>query len=135
VKAVSLILLSGVLGVSGQVALKQALATAGPLPLSLNVAPAIVWSLLSNPLIVGGLAVYVTGTFFWLVALSRVDLSYAYPFASLNYIFVVVASWLVLHEQPTPARLAGVLAICIGVGLLSRTRATTARSSMRGARP
>jgi len=133
VNAVFLILLSGLLGVGGQVVVKQALAAAGPLPLSLEAIPTLLWSLASNPQIVAGLAVYSCGTFLWLVALSRVDLSYAYPFASLNYIFVLGASWLVLHEEPTPMRLVGVLGICLGVALLSRTRATTARAVMRGA--
>ena len=131
--AVFLILLSGLLGVGGQVVVKQALGAAGPLPLGLDTIPTLLWSLASNPQIVAGLAVYSCGTFLWLVALSRVDLSYAYPFASLNYIFVLTASWLVLHEQPTPTRLVGVLAICLGVALLSRSRPTTARAVMRGA--
>ena len=131
--AVFLILLSGLLGVGGQVVVKQALAAAGPLPLSLDAIPTLVWSLASNPQIVAGLAVYSCGTFLWLVALSRVDLSYAYPFASLNYIFVLAASWLVLHEEPTPMRLFGVAAICLGVALLSRSRATTVRPVMQEA--
>jgi drug/metabolite transporter (DMT)-like permease len=124
--ALVLILISGLLGVAGQVMLKQALLAGGPLPLGLDTAPGLVWQLASNPLVVVGLAVYVSGTFFWLIALSRVDLSYAYPFASLNYVFVLAASWVLLGEQPTPMRLLGVVGICGGVWLLSRTPASTA---------
>jgi drug/metabolite transporter (DMT)-like permease len=125
--ALFLILISGLLGVAGQIMLKQALVAGGPLPLGLDTAPGLVWQLATNPLVVVGLAVYLSGTFFWLIALSRVDLSYAYPFASLNYIFVMVASWVLLGEQPTPMRLLGVVAICGGVWLLSRSRARTTR--------
>ena len=124
-KAVVVIVLSGLLGVAGQIVLKQALVGIGQLPLGFATAPTVVWQLATNPLVLGGLTVYVSGTFFWLVALSWVDLSYAYPFASLNYMFVLGASWLILGERPTPPRLMGVLAICLGVWFLSRTRAST----------
>ena len=124
-----LILVSGLLGVTGQVVLKRALMSIGPLPLGLDTVAAVVWQLASKQQIVLGLAVYLSGTFFWLVALSRVDLSYAYPLASVNYIFVLGGSWVLLGEQPTPQRMLGVLAICIGVGLLSRSRAATVRAA------
>ena len=39
---------------------------------------------------------------FWLVVLSRVDLSIAYPFVGLSYIVVVLFPRLFLHEQVTP---------------------------------
>jgi drug/metabolite transporter (DMT)-like permease len=74
-----------------------------------------------NPLIVLALAVTVTGTFFWLIALSRVDLSFAYPFASLNYVAVVAGSWWLLGESLSGVRLLGVLAIGLGVCLIART--------------
>ncbi len=132
-KVVLLILVSGLLGVTGQIVLKLALAAGGPLPLAVDAAPALVWRLATEPLVVAGLMVYIGGTFFWLVALSRVDLSYAYPFASLNYIFLLAAAWVVLGERPTPLRLAGVIAICAGVWLLSRTRAVSRSRQARTA--
>jgi drug/metabolite transporter (DMT)-like permease len=119
------ILISGILGVAGQIMLKQALVGGGPLALGPDTLLPLVMQLASNPLVVIGLVVYVSGTFFWLIALSRVDLSYAYPFASLNYIFILIASWAILGEQPTPMRLVGVVAICLGVWTISRTRSTT----------
>jgi multidrug transporter EmrE-like cation transporter len=119
------ILISGVLGVAGQILLKQALASGGPLALGPETIVPLILQLATNPLVAIGLVVYVSGTFFWLIALSRVDLSYAYPFASLNYIFILIASWFILGEQPTPMRLVGVVAICAGVWTISRTRSTT----------
>jgi drug/metabolite transporter (DMT)-like permease len=133
------ILISGVLGVAGQIMLKQALASGGPLPLGLETVPGLILQLALNPLVIAGLVIYVSGTFFWLVALSRVDLSYAYPFASLNYIFILGASWVILGERPTPMRLVGVLAICVGVWTISRTRASTSapvkRAPLRQTQP
>ncbi len=123
---ISYILISGVLGVAGQLILKQAMSGLGPLALRPDTIAAIILSLALNPLVLLGLIVYISGTFFWLLALSRVDLSYAYPFASLNYILVTVASWWLLGERPTPMRIAGVVGICVGVWAISRTPARTA---------
>ena len=119
------ILVSGVLGVTGQLVLKRGLVALGSPALRPDALPAFIAALALNPLIVGGLAVYVLGTLFWLVALSRLDLSYAYPFASLNYVLVLLASWLVLGERPSATRLAGVALICLGVCAIARTTANT----------
>lgn len=124
-KTLGLILLSGVLAVSGQFILKLGMASVGPMALGVDtlatVVPAVV-----NPLVVLGLLVYVSGTFFWLLVLSRVDLSYAYPFASLNYIVVLLGSWLLLGEQLSLVRMVGVLSICLGVWAISSTPNRTA---------
>jgi drug/metabolite transporter (DMT)-like permease len=125
--SIKYILLSGALGVAGQFILKLAMASLGPLSLQLDTLPSLVLSIVLNPLVIGGLAIYVTGTFFWLVALSRTDLSYAYPFASLNYILVLVVSWLGLGEQLSLVRIVGVIAICLGVWAISRSPARSTR--------
>jgi drug/metabolite transporter (DMT)-like permease len=135
--SIKYILLSGALGVAGQFILKLAMASLGPLSLQLDALPFLVLSIVLNPLVVSGLAVYVTGTFFWLVALSRTDLSYAYPFASLNYVLVLVVSWLGLGEQLSLVRIVGVVAICLGVWAISRSpaRSTRRQSKQSAAAP
>lgn len=125
------ILISGALGVTGQVILKQAMLAAGPLQLAPDTLVGTLVALASNPLVVVGLGVTVSGTFFWLIALSRLDLSYAYPFASLNYILILVSSWWIFGEQPSAMRVFGVVAICVGVWAISRTAPRT----NRGRRP
>jgi len=74
-----------------------------------------------SPLIMAGLSVYFCGVFFWLYGLSKVDLSLAYPFVSVSYIFIVIMSWLFLGENISIMRWIGVSTICIGVLLLSRS--------------
>jgi drug/metabolite transporter (DMT)-like permease len=115
------ILAASVLGVIGQIIMKRGLAGLGALSLDPATLPATLLSVALNPMIVLGLAVTVSGTFFWLILLSRVDLSYAYPFASLNYVLVLAGSWLVLGERLSAVRLVGVAAICLGVCLVMRT--------------
>ena len=127
-RAVAYIVLSGILGVAGQLLMKQGATALPSVSIDISSLLAVALVMLLNPLVIFGLAVYGTGTFFWLIALSRVDLSYAYPFASLNYVLVFFASWLLLGEQPTLGRAIGVLAICLGVWAISGTAAKTSSS-------
>ncbi|MEZ4867730.1 MAG: EamA family transporter [Caldilineaceae bacterium] len=119
--AVSYILVSVVVGAAGQLLLKYGMSTMGAITLIPQELPAILWRLATNPIIVGGLGLYATGTVFWLAALSRVDLSYAYPFASLSYLVMLLASWVLFSEHITPLRLMGTLIIGLGVLLISRS--------------
>ena len=116
-----LILLAGALGVAGQVILKRAMTGLGSLSLQPEALPDLALGLAFNPMIVLGLVVYLSGTFFWLIALSRADLSYAYPVASLNYVLILLSSWWLLGEQPSAPRIAGVIIICFGVWAITRT--------------
>lgn len=119
--AIFYILVSVLAGAAGQILLKQGMNNNGVVTLSVGGLPAIHWRFATNPYVVIGLLLYGSGTIFWLSALSRVDLSYAYPFASLSYVVMLLASWLLFNENITPMRLLGSLVIMIGVILISRT--------------
>jgi undecaprenyl phosphate-alpha-L-ara4N flippase subunit ArnE len=64
---------------------------------------------------------FVLSAVFWLVVLSRFDLSVAYPLVSFGYIIVVFVSMLVFKEPVTWVRWMGVAAIVFGVILVSRS--------------
>jgi len=119
--AIIYILISVLAGALGQILLKKGMGAMGPLTLSMDQVGGILWRIASNPYVVIGLLIYVCGTLFWLVALSRVDLSYAYPFASLSYVVMLAASYFLFHENITPMRLLGTGVICLGVILISRS--------------
>jgi drug/metabolite transporter (DMT)-like permease len=119
--AIVYILISVLAGALGQILLKKGMGTMGPLTLSMDQVGGILWRIATNPYVVIGLLIYVCGTLFWLVALSRVDLSYAYPFASLSYVVMLAASYFLFHENITPMRLLGTGVICLGVILISRS--------------
>jgi multidrug transporter EmrE-like cation transporter len=55
------------------------------------------------------------------MALTRVDLSYAYPFASLSYVLMLLASWQLFNENITIVRLLGSLVVMLGVFVISRS--------------
>ena len=71
-----------------------------------------------------GLTLFGFSAIFWLVVLSRVPLSLAYPFAGLSYIAIVLLDRFVMHEHVPSLRWAGAAVVAVGialVGLSSRT--------------
>jgi drug/metabolite transporter (DMT)-like permease len=118
--AVAYILISVIAGGAGQILLKHGMTLMGEVTIVANQLPTFIWRLATNPYVVGGLALYAGGTIFWLAALSRVDLSFAYPFASLSYIIMLLASWQLFNENISAMRLMGTIVIGLGVFLISR---------------
>jgi len=57
----------------------------------------------------------------WMIVLSKVDVSYAYPFLSIGYIFSAVVGYFAFSENVTPIRIVGIAVICLGVVLISRS--------------
>jgi drug/metabolite transporter (DMT)-like permease len=119
--AIGYILISVVAGAVGQILLKKGMTLMGAITLSSSQILGVLWRMATNPYVIIGLIIYVCGTVFWLAALSRVDLSYAYPFASLSYVVMLTASWLLFHENITPVRLGGTLIVALGVFVISRS--------------
>jgi uncharacterized membrane protein len=78
-------------------------------------------SLLSSPIIWGGLVLFGLSAIVWLFALSRASLSFAYPFAALSYVLIVLFSVLVLHEDVPVLRWVGVAFIVTGILLVAQT--------------
>lgn len=78
-----------------------------------------VWAVASNFQVVVGLSLYALGAVLWLLVLARVDLSFAYPFVGIGFIFTMVLGWWVLGESLGSARLAGTLLVVVGVWLVS----------------
>ena len=118
--AITYILVSVILGAVGQLLLKQGMGSMGPLGISIDGLGGLSWKIGTNLYVVSGLFIYVLGTLFWLVALSRVELSFAYPFASLSYLVMLAASWGLFHENISLLRLIGTLVIVFGVLIISR---------------
>jgi multidrug transporter EmrE-like cation transporter len=77
--------------------------------------------LATSPVVWGGLMLFGVSAVIWIFALSRVDLSFAYPFAALGYVIIVLASFTVLHESVPPLRWAGVALIIAGILLVARS--------------
>ncbi len=68
-----------------------------------------------------GLCCYVASMCVWLAALTKAPVSTAYPMLSLGYVVVTAVSVTWLGEILTPAKVAGIAFICLGVFLVSRS--------------
>ncbi len=71
--------------------------------------------------IIGGLTCYVLSVVVWIIALSRVDVTIAYPMLSLGYVVAAIGAWYMFGEALTVQRMVGIGVILIGVALLART--------------
>ncbi|HEY2561133.1 MAG TPA: SMR family transporter [Caldimonas sp.] len=117
-----LILLAGVLLNAGA----QLLLKAGVKPLgAIGAAPGTLLPGLASAItrgpVLAGLACYVLSVAIWLVALSRVDVSIAYPMLSLGYVVNAVAAWWLFGEAVGAARFAGIALILLGVLVVARS--------------
>ena len=75
-----------------------------------------------QPLIWLGLSLFAISAVFWLVVLSRVSLSFAYPFAALTYVLILVADRFILHVRVPGLRWVGVGLIMSGIVMVGLTR-------------
>lgn len=84
---------------------------------------ASVFVLCKSPPFWGGMFCYGASVCVWLAALSKAPVSTAYPMLSIGYILVAWASVMWLGETLSPAKILGIVLICAGVVLVSRSSA------------
>jgi len=120
-KQFMLIIITVGLNVSGQVLMKQGMESVGAIQGTLAAIVDGLSQAFFSPYVLGGVAAYGLSSVFWLILLSRVELSYAYPALSLGYVIITLVSAFLLGEQVTVTRWVAVLVICLGVVLLSRS--------------
>ncbi|MDD5180048.1 MAG: SMR family transporter [Gallionellaceae bacterium] len=84
-----------------------------------NILP-IGWKLATEWHIVGALFCYALSVIIWILALSRVPVSIAFPMLSMAYVVNAVAAWYLLGEAFNPTKLVGMGVIILGVIILSR---------------
>lgn len=118
---IGLILVSVILAAVAQLTLKHGMneVTAGSGALQLN--GSSVRTVIRTPAVWGGLFLFGLSAVVWLAVLSRASLSFAYPFASITYILILLADKFVLHQPIPGLRWAGVLFIMVGIVLVAQT--------------
>lgn len=114
-----LVVIAILFSVSGELLLKAGMNDLGVLTFQ-NLG-AMLRRMIQHPKIIGGFAGFGTGAIFWLAAISRVNLSWAYPMLSLGYVLVLLFSSLILKEHVGMARWMGAVVIVLGVYLISRS--------------
>ncbi len=117
-----LFLLTGVLLNAGaQLLLKAGVKPLGALSVEASTLLSTGARVLTQWPILAGLACYVISVGVWLVALSRVEVSMAYPMLSLGYVVNALAAYWLFGEALGPARCAGIGIILVGVYVVARS--------------
>ena len=117
----ALILTGVMLNAAAQLLLKAGTSSVGEFAFTaVNVVP-VGTRLLSDPFILGGIGCYVVSVVVWIMALSRVDVSLAYPMLSIGYVINAIAAWYLFGEALTAQRMIGIATIVIGVFLVARS--------------
>jgi len=113
-----IIIIGVILAAFGQVSWKLGMNQAGQLTAFNTTALSTV---LLNPYVLLGFVMYGLSTVFWLLALSKKELSFVYPFISLTYVLVLVLSSLVLKESIGIGKAIGTLIIMLGLMIIARS--------------
>lgn len=114
-----LIFINVALGVIGQFFIKKGMNLIGDTVAGSTFA--FFFKAFTSPFVLGGLTLYGVSLLIWLVVLSKVNLSLAYPLISISYVLVLFVSWLFLNEAVPAMRWVGVGLIMAGVFFISRT--------------
>jgi len=110
IRAIALLVAAVSLGAGGQVCLKLGVNQLGG-----GASPLAVLKGIFTPYVLSGFILYGVSSLLYLIALSRLELSYAYPFVALSFVMVVVLSWWLLDETLPLLRIGGVALILVGV--------------------
>ncbi len=89
-------------------------------PLAVSSPLEAVRSILGRPLVYLGISFYGVSSFLWLISLSKLPLSYIYPFTALLVVLITIASAIVFRESVSGWQIAGVVTICVGLAMIAR---------------
>lgn len=106
--------------VYGQLILKWRIAKFGPLPPDFLDKARFVLGMLLDPLIFSGFAAAFLASMAWMAAMTKFDLSHAYPFMSLNFVVVLALSAMLLGEAASTQKVLGVALIVMGTIVAAR---------------
>ena len=117
----ALVLTGVLLNAAAQLLLKAGTNRLGVVTFNLeNILP-MAWQVGTQPHVFAGLACYVVSVGVWIMALSRVEVSVAYPMLSIGYVVNALAAWWLFGEAVSLTRLAGIGIIVVGVYIVARS--------------
>ena len=101
--------------VYGQLVLKWQVNEAGQLPVDLGGKIFFLFKLLLNPWIISGFVSAFVAALSWMAAMTKFELSYAYPFVSITFVLVVLSGAIFFNEPLTWPKIAGMALIVGGI--------------------
>lgn len=119
--AFALVLTGVLLNAAAQLLLKSGTNAVGHFDFHLDNLVPIGLKIAANPYILGGLSCYVISVVIWIMALSRVPVSIAYPMLSIGYVVNAVLAYYLFGEALTAQKLVGIGFIIVGVWLVAKS--------------
>ncbi len=101
--------------------LKKGMMEHGLLNVKANSILSLAWTVGTNIWVLAGMLLHVSALIVWLWALSKVDISFAYPFLALGYVLVSAMAWFWLGEELNTIRLFGMAIIIFGIFVLAKS--------------
>jgi multidrug transporter EmrE-like cation transporter len=119
--SLALILTGVILNAAGQLLLKAGTNAVGQFAFTADNIVPVGTRLAFEPHILAGVVCYGVSLVVWVLGLSRVPVSIAYPMLSLGYVINAVAAWYLFGESVNATRIAGIAFIVVGVIVIARS--------------
>ena len=107
--------------VYGQLMMKWRVGLYGQLPMDLVEKAKFVLNVLFDPWVLSSFLAAFVASLSWIAAMTKFELVHAYPFMSLNFVFVFILSGILLSEPLTVQKTAGIMLIVFGTIILTRS--------------
>ena len=101
--------------VYGQLILKWRIGNYGALPDPIQQKVFFLLKLFIDPFIISGFLAAFIASLFWMAAMTKFELSHAYPFMALNFVFVLILSSLLFSEAVTLLKVLGISLVVLGI--------------------
>jgi multidrug transporter EmrE-like cation transporter len=119
IRSFALIMVGVLLNAAAQLMLKAGADRVGPIGLNGQGLLTAARELSVSLPIAGGLACYALSVVVWILALSRVEVSVAYPMLSIGYVVTALGAWALFGEALSTTRMAGIVIILLGIWIVA----------------
>lgn len=114
------VVLTIVFTVYSQIVMKWQVSSVGQLPSEFDGKVLFVFHLLLNPWVLSGVfATFLAGVS-WMCAMTKFEISQAFPFMGLNYIFILAAGYFVFGESLGFQKILGTFIVIVGLIIIAR---------------
>ncbi|HQT27636.1 MAG TPA: EamA family transporter [Burkholderiales bacterium] len=114
------VFLTIILTVYGQIAIKWQVLKAGALPEDPASKFQFLFHLVLNPWVLSAFLAAFLASVTWMAAMTKLQLSHAYPFMSLAFVLVILLSNVFFGEQVTTLKVAGIVLVVLGLAIGSQ---------------
>lgn len=76
--------------------------------------------LLINPWVLSGVVATFLAGISWMLTMTKFDISYAYPFISLNYLIILASGFFLFDEPMSLHKLIGTILVIVGLTVIAK---------------